>query len=193
MFDTIICKYPLPMPSDPNGYAGSESFQTKDLENSLITYEIRADGTLWEQKHETVWIEDDSNTDNWLDPLGHSKSVKSWWDQVSFTKTITMLDFQENDSGEYDYLIDYKVCFVNGTVSEITVTTFEARPNAERKIRDLGFIETMNQRRNFIESKRYRFFYKHYNNVTSFVLGGLAKSFLWLASVVNKLERKLTV
>jgi hypothetical protein len=193
MFDTIICKYPLPMPSDPKGYAGSESFQTKDLENSLSIYEIRADGTLWEQKHETVWIEGNSNAENWSDKLGHYESVKSWWDQVSFTSTISLLDYQYSVDTEYDYCIEYTVVFVKGLVSEITIFRFEALPNADRKSRELEFVETMNQHRDFVESKKYRYFYKHYNNTMHFVLRRLVNLFSWLATTISRLERWLTI
>lgn len=192
MFDTIICKYPLPMPSDPKGYVGSESFQTKDLENALLVYEIREDGTLWEQKHETEWVEGDSKSDNWLDKMGHNKTLKSWWDQVSFTKTIRMLDVQFND-GEYDYVINYKINFVKGVVSEVEISSFEARPNNERKSRDFEFIEIMKQREKFIKSWKYRYFYKHYHNVVHFVLGTLVVLFSWLAATLSKLERRISI
>lgn len=47
MFDEINCKYPLPMPADPQGYTGSVDFQTKSLNNALDKFEIREDDTLW--------------------------------------------------------------------------------------------------------------------------------------------------
>jgi hypothetical protein len=188
MFDTIICKYPLPLPTDAMGYVSSESFQTKDLENSLSVYEIREDGTLWEQKHETEWIDGDTNSKNWLDKIGHSESIRSWWDQVSFTNTIHLYDYQNNDDVEYDYCIEYKIVFVNGAVNEITISQFEARPNAARKIRDLKFVEKIKQTRDFRESKRYRYFYKYYNYVIHFVLGGLVNLFGCLKNNIFKLE-----
>jgi len=188
MFDTIICKYPLPLPTDAMGYVSSESFQTKDLENSLSVYEIREDGTLWEQKHETKWIDGDTNSKNWLDKIGHSESIRSWWDQVSFTNTIHLYDYQNNDDVEYDYCIEYKIVFVNGVVNEITISLFEARPNSKRKQRDCEFVERMGRRLNFVNSKKYRYFYKPYNNVIHFVLGGLVNLFGCLKNNIFKLE-----
>ena len=47
MYDTVICKYPLPMPDDPKGYAGSDDFQTKDLDLALATYIIDENGQLF--------------------------------------------------------------------------------------------------------------------------------------------------
>jgi len=193
MFDTILCKYPLVLPPEPNGYVSSESFQTKDLENALSVYEIREDGTLWEQKHETKWIEGDTDAENWLDKIGRSESIRSWWDQVSFTDTIYLYDYQVRDDDDYDYSIEYKIVFVNGVVSEVTIFQFESRPNADRKIRDLKFFEEIKQTRNFRESKRYRHFYKYYNYVIHFVLGGLVNLFGCLKNNVFKLERWLKI
>ena len=39
MYDSIICKYPLPMPEDPKGYTGSREFQSKDLDCALREFE----------------------------------------------------------------------------------------------------------------------------------------------------------
>jgi len=192
MYDTIVCKYPIPLPTDPMGYVNSESFQTKDLENSLSHYEIREDGTLWEQKHETKWIDGDPNSKNWLDRLGRSESIGSWWDQLSFTNTIRLFDYQHHDDVDYDYLIEYKIVFVKGIVSEVTMSHFESRPNTERKRNDREFIQRMKQDKDFVQSKRYRYFYKHYKRTIRFIFNGLIKLFNWLTITVIKFERWLT-
>lgn len=48
MFDYVICNYPLPDGEDGSG----REFQTKDTDSQYLDrYEIRADGTLWFQRH----------------------------------------------------------------------------------------------------------------------------------------------
>ena len=197
MFDTILCKYPLILPTEPNGYVSSESFQSKDLDNTMGLYEIRENGTLWEEKHEYKWIDGDSDAKKWSDRFGYAKSIRTWWDQVLFTNTIHLYDYQEHENGDYDYSIDYKIVFIKGVVSEVTISHFEARPNADRKIKNLEIGEQIKQIRDFTESKRYRYFYKHYNYVILFIFRRLyhilIKSFGWLQKTFNKLERWLQI
>jgi len=69
---------------------------------------------------------------------------------------------------------------------------FESRPNTERKRNDREFIQRMKQDKDFVQSKRYRYFYKHYKRTIRFIFNGLIKLFNWLTITVIKFERWLT-
>jgi hypothetical protein len=77
MFDTVVCRYPLPH------HQGVE-FQSKDLaavalgerfvSGLLDEYEIAADGRLRRHGHEREWTAD---SEEFLG--GHVRSAKDWW------------------------------------------------------------------------------------------------------------------
>ena len=77
LYDTIKCKYSLPMPDDPKGYSGSEYFQTKDLDCSLGYYEIREDGVLWAEHRETEYVAGNANAKSFLEQCGKIITKKS--------------------------------------------------------------------------------------------------------------------
>ncbi len=50
MFDTVICHLPLPIAEPWATALRDAKFQTKDLDCTLTTYHLRADGSLWFQR-----------------------------------------------------------------------------------------------------------------------------------------------
>lgn len=54
LFDYIRCHVPLP----PDGEISVDEFQTKDLDNCLLHFEIREDGTLWEKRVNYKWVDE---------------------------------------------------------------------------------------------------------------------------------------
>jgi hypothetical protein len=59
MFDSLTCKYPLPLTPRIEYLSSDWSkvvFQTKDLDNSLSYYEIREDGHLYQEVIEREYI-----------------------------------------------------------------------------------------------------------------------------------------
>ena len=77
MFDTVVCRYPLPHHQDAE-------FQTKDLaavalgehfvSGLMDEYEIAADGRLRRHLHEREWTADPKAFFG-----GYMRSVKDWW------------------------------------------------------------------------------------------------------------------
>jgi len=189
MFDTIICKYQLPQPADPKGYTASDDFQTKDFDCSLSTYEIGLNGQLYLHRREGYF---EGKPDGFLN-LGNYVVTKRWAEPLTNTCEITMYDYIHSNDTEFDYHIEYDISFLNGILVEVKLLEFEARPNAARKERDEKFKVEMKERRDFVQTWRYKYIYRPYNTMTRTVLRGASKCLENLSRLINKLESKLRV
>jgi len=169
MYDTIICEYPLPIPSDPKGYCGSKDFQTKDLDSALDLYEIDKDGRLFLQRSEGEWIEGDKNATGFAAKMGYFKTTKRWKEELALTATINFYDYQHSQNTNYDYFIEYKAVFIDGKISSVEIVNFESRDNAERKKRDFEFNKKLNDWYEFTKTRRYRYFFHPYKSFVKFV------------------------
>jgi hypothetical protein len=193
MFDTIVCKYSLPMPEDPKGYMGLPNFQTKDFECGLQEYTIQEDGSLWIEKRKTEYVPGNPNAKSFLDRMGHMKTLESWLEPHKITQTIHMYDYQQNRDGDYDYSIEYQATFVEGTVTNIKLVDFEAIDNKERKQKDKEHFEQMRLRIQFEQKFYYKYFLKYYNKSLSFVCYYIYKMANVVSTNIWDIERKLTV
>jgi len=133
MYDTLVCKYPLPMPENPKGYAGSKDFQSKDLDCALSYYEIREDGSIWEEERETEYVPGNDKAKNFWDKIGHLKTIKTWYEPCCINDFINIYDYQQNNDGNYDYDIEYRIRFENGKIVDVKLVDFEAIDNTSRK------------------------------------------------------------
>ena len=166
MFDTIVVLKKLPQPKDPKGYEGSDSFQTKDLENCLLVYEIRKDGTLWVEKRETKFVEGNEKAKNFLDRMGHIETVSSWFEQEKhFSGEVLFYDYQEKngENQNYDYAIDYRAFFKNGKMTSVKLIKFEAMENTERKARNKKYEENLKKRYAFTSKWYYKYIFVYWN------------------------------
>lgn len=194
MYDTIYCEYKLPMPTDPKGFVGCESFQTKDLACELATYKIDKDGTFHIQKVLGHRVEPENKKSNSVfDSLGRFVIDKQWYEPVNDTTTINMYDFQNHDDGDYDYFIEYRVCLVKGIIIDVFITEFTAHNNADRKKRDIEFKKELQENWEFRQTRRYRYLYKHYNYCVNFIFRRLNKFFSTIHSNLYKVERMLKI
>lgn len=196
MFDTIVCKYPLPQPQNPQGYTGSIDFQTKDLDNCLDYYEIREDGSFWIRKHQGEFIKGDENLESkpksWSSKVGYFKTTKEWYEKVNFTGEIIMYDYQlTKDEGNYDYSIEYKVKISKGKVKKITLNDFKTLCNIARKENERVFLKRMKDLTEFKQTLRYKFCYKYYNSAIRYIFATIRK----LATNINwyKIENFFTI
>lgn len=169
MFDDIICKYPLPMPENPQGYTGSENFQTKDLHSVLDTYEIREDGTMWRM---------DIKCNEWV--------------LCNITQIIEIHDFISTD-GEFDYSISYNLNVANGVVQSVELNQFKAINNAAKKENRRLLDESIKARWEFEQTLRYRYIYGPYNRIVRFYFGYACRFNRYLNSNLWKMERKLLI
>lgn len=193
MFDTITCKYSLPMPEDTKGYTGSTTFQTKDLELALQEYEIREDGSFWIEERETEYVSGDPKSKSVLGRLGHIKTLKSWWEPCKITQTIEMYNYKQSDEDQYDYSIEYEVVLVDGKVSNIKLIEFETIENKTRKENDKIFYQKMKKRLNFEKKFYYKVFFKPYNRLIKFLFSNFSKLLNFLQYNMWKIERKITI
>ena len=193
MFDTVICKYPLPMPSDPKGYSGSEDFQTKHLDCGLDTYEIAANGQLSVHKREGKYIEGDKEAKGLFEKIGRYEITKTWVEPVYDTLTMEMYDYEQSDKSEYDYFIQYEVVFIDGIVDEIKLIGFEATDNAERKRKDEEFNKKIKAWYDFTKTRKYKYFVGPYNKSIKFIFRKISKILSFLSSKVWILESKFLI
>ena len=191
MYDTIVCKYPLPIPDDPKGYSGSDDFQTKDLDLSLSNYTIDENGQLFVHRFEGEWEPGNKDADSFIGKLGYFKTTKKWLEQLNTTITVVFYDYQQSNNTDYDYFIEYEAVFVNGKITSVKLIEFTATHNAERKIKDAEFNERLKKHHEFIKTWRYKYFVKPYNKTISFVFRKTSKAFYNLSYILNRIEVKI--
>lgn len=195
LYDTVKCKYPLPMPDDPKGYAGNEDyFQTKDLDCALGYYEIREDGTLWAEHKDIEYVQGDPKAKGFLERMGKIVTKSSWFEPDYFHGTIEMYDYRDWDnSKDHDYWISYEIQFDKGTVKNIRLLNFEATPNQKRKEKDKIFNEKMRKDYEFRQTKRYKYIYAPYNKVVRYIFRKIYNVSNKIPSSILKLENKISL
>jgi hypothetical protein len=121
MFDSIRCKYPLPVEG-----ANALHFQTKDTdEQALDEFEIREDGTLWREDYD---IEDrsDPTAEGLLAMCGMMTRVNKRWVPCTFTGEICFYTFWDekviNDDDKTPGWIEFSAYFVGGKLNQVHVT-----------------------------------------------------------------------
>lgn len=190
MFDTIICKYPLPLPDNPKGYTGSAQFQTKDLDQALWVYEIREDGTFWIEKSEYNYLDGDPKAKSFIDRLPKRETIKTWHEQIKYDGDIVFYDYKQTD-GDYDYSIDYKATFKKGKLKKVKITDFQATCNKQRKLDQINFANEMKAKMQFRTTMRYKYLYHPYNRVITSICKFL---YTYLGNIEwFTIQRKLTI
>lgn len=193
MYDTIICKYNLPMPENPKGYTGTTTFQTKDFECGLQEYTIQEDGSLWIEERETEYVPGNPNAKNFWEKMGRIETIESWLEPLKITQTIEMYDYQHVKDGDYDYEIEYQITFVDGVVTNIKLIKFEVTDNKQRKQRDQEHFKQVRKRMEFEKKFYYKYFLKYYNKSLSSVCYYIYKVANAIATNIWTIERKLEV
>ena len=193
MYDTMICKYPLPMPDDLKGYIGSDDFQTKDFDLGLSSYIIDENGQLFIERYEGEWTEGNKDSKSIIARMGHFKTTKKWLEQLNTTATVVFYDYQQSDKTDYDYMIEYEAVFISGKMSLVKLIKFETYDNAERKKKDIEFNKKLKEHHEFIKTWQYKYFVKPYNRSISYVFFKTTKALSFLSSVLYKIERNIRI
>ena len=193
MYDSIDCQYPLPMPEDPKGYAGSYGFQTKDFECALDIYIIDKDGQLSIECRDTEWVQGNPNGKSFLEKSGYLKTKKTWLEPLKDTCTIQFYDYCHSNNTDYDYWIQYVATFVGGKLTDIKLLNFEATSNAERKKSDENFKEKLRLRNEFVQTWRYKYIYKPYNTILRVIVRRATKCLTKLNTLIYNLESKIKI
>jgi hypothetical protein len=175
-YDSIDCKYPLPLPKDCEelkdfNFNGLR-FQTKDFDCGLELYEIREDGTVWRFEFETI-IDESKPSDKWGPAY---KRVNEHWDQLChFTGTINFYDFIQFDTYNNDYWIEYEATFNNGQLIDIKLSKFSTTNNEQRKSTHKNFIKAMKMREILWDKWYMKYGYKYYDNTIRSIFNGWRK------------------
>jgi hypothetical protein len=139
MFDNLVCKIPLPLPEDAVNLSKDwkeETFQTKDLDNSLSLYHITEDGSLVEEvvereyipysEEELAELKKDKNKNKRLFLFTHKDVII----KNKYTKPVAhhgvinfyhVLPFSE----EQDYWLGFNAYFIYGKLDKIELTESE--------------------------------------------------------------------
>ena len=181
------------MPDEPKGYTGSHGFQTKDLDCGLDIYIIDKDGQLLLEQRETEWVEGNPSGKNFLEKSGYAKTVKTWLEPLNNTCTVQFYDYFSSNNTDYDYWIVYDAVFINGKMTEIKLTTFEATANSERKQKDIEFQNKLREWDEFRKTRRYKYFLSPYNKVLKFIFDKLHKGLSFLSSRVWRVYNFLMI
>lgn len=184
MYDSIICKYPLPMPENPKGYTGSREFQSKDLDCTLSSYEIREDGSIWEEKRETEYVPGNDKAKTFWGKIGHFKTIKTWFEPLQINDFINIYDYQQNNKGNYDYDIEYRIRFENGKIIDVKLVDFEAIDNTNRKKLHEENEQTWRKWIQYKKTYRYRYIVRPYLYV-------IRKSFVFFQNILSDLKHYL--
>lgn len=192
MYDSVEVLYKLPLPENPMGYTGSDNFQTKDLENCLSIYQINENGELFKEERETEWVEGDPNSKTIFGKMGHAKTIKAWWEKVNYHGVLSIYDYRQT-SGDYDYWIEYKLTYSSGRIDSVEISQFECHSNKKRKEQDEEFKIRMQKRNVFINSKMYRYFFKHTNRLVYFTFDKINKLTSRISIALMKMRHFLTV
>ena len=120
MYNLVICHYTLPVHG-----ANRHTYQTKSIEpNTLDTYEIREDGSLW---HEVYDLEDQS------DPKkkglqryeGMDTRINQHWIPSSFTGVMHLYAAVEVRPFKKQGWIEFDAQFLNGQLQHLYLIKYE--------------------------------------------------------------------
>lgn len=122
MFDYIHCERELPsLPEEliwAWGGADKIAFQTKDIENSLSSFKITANGELMVRDVETVIIsEGDPNAESIGDRLPKVERVFKGWNEVKHNGAIHFYEsYSYEEKTDINGWVEYKADFMNGVL-----------------------------------------------------------------------------
>ena len=197
MFDDIYygCATPLPLPDDSKDYVKNNlenHFQTKDLECAMDTYKVYPDGTLWVRRAECELVKGNPKAKSIFDRLDYMKEISHFWERKFTTAEIEMGNYIQGE-GDYDYIIDYKLKFIDGVLKNGELIKFEKIDNKQRKANHERFVQEMAERKKFVQTKRYKYIYSPYNFLLRKIHEYIKKIMWSLDGIVYKLYNKLRI
>ena len=180
MFDYITCDYPLPMPDEPKGFTGCKDFQTKDLENAMMTYHIDTTGQLYVRGSLRGWYDEDVSEDDKNKLTPENRNV-----------VLFLYDYQTNDDKEFDYSIEYELVILNGKVTNCKLNQFEAIPNSDRRHQQSVWDTRDKIRREYMQTRFYLYFDRPWCIATRWVFHRIHKTLEYLSSKQYFVERSI--
>ena len=189
MFDNINCADALPYSEEMIALGlnkNNRTFQTKDLDNCLETYDIQG-GKLFIIRHKTQkWIEGNPNSDSPFKRLGYLKQEDPYLEQVLYHGEIFFYDHINDVQGKWDCWVEFKAIFTNGIVEKYELVKFKKTDNTERKTREKAFLERYQQENN----KWYNKYFLH-TSLIRWVRRKLSRVLYEIGSSITNLSHKI--
>jgi len=156
LYDTIKCKFPLPLPEgiDLSEFGGKPigtlvTFQTKGLGKGMNNYEIREDGTLWKELYDIKYVDDPGYSKKYSELFGttvggYQRAIKynqTWVpyhvhnDIIEIYELYSPHDENYQNTTTSDYWMRYEVTFSNSVLLEVKLLEFEKRDRTEYEAR----------------------------------------------------------
>ena len=115
MFDYLRCHYPLPVEG-----ANARLYQTKDLDDMMDLYEIRADGTLWHEEYDEEDRSDPRAEGLWRFS-GMITRVNQRWEPLALTGEVRFYDTIRSTTP--NGWIEWRASYHKGVLKELHLVT----------------------------------------------------------------------
>jgi len=205
MFDTIKVETKLPTNKFIQKFLGKDfdlsslEYQTKDLQNALLTYTIKKNGDLFV---ETIEYRESTPEEKAKDIKKYGKQwgssrfkIKSrTWQKTDHTGEISFLAYEKlKQDGRY-YSIDYKANVVKGKVKNIKLVNAEREDDktySERLMVEHKWAEEMRLHSEKVSKLSYKILNNVYNKPVKMALRLAHKYSQKIPSLLFKLEQKI--
>jgi hypothetical protein len=205
MFDTIKVETKLPTNKFIQKFLGKDfnlsslEYQTKDLQNALLTYTIKKNGDLFV---ETIEYRESTPEEKAEDIKKYGKQFGSFrlkvhsrtWEKTSHTGDVEFYAYEKaNQDGRY-YTIDYKAHVVKGKVKSIKLVNAKREDDktySERLLMEHKWAEEMRLHSEKVSKLSYKILNNVYNKPVKMALRLAHKYSQKIPSLLFKLERKI--
>ena len=183
MFDYISVSDKLPFNQEMKDLGlniNNHVWQTKDLDNTLSTYDIQGN-RLFEHRYKVNnFIPGDPKADTFMDRMGHMERDELYYEPIIHHGEIYFYDYVNDVQGKWDCWIEFKAIFTNGCLDRYELVSFTKTDNAERKKMEKELHETLKNQKNIwyykyiFHTKAYRKFsrlwYKFFTSLGNFFI-----------------------
>jgi len=205
MFDTIKVETKLPTNKFIQKFLGKDfdlsslEYQTKDLQNALLTYTIKKNGDLFVETieyRESTPEEQKQDIKKYGKQWGSSRfKIKSrTWQKTDHTGEISFLAYEKlKQDGRY-YSIDYKSNVIKGKVKNIKLINAEREDDktySERLMVEHKWAEEMRLHSEKVSKLSYKILNNVYNKPVKMALRLAHKYSQKIPSLLFKLEQKI--
>jgi hypothetical protein len=173
-------------------------FQTKDLENVMLTYEIRENGDLYLKRIEYRDSTPEEQAEDKKKLARFSaftlKVASQKWQKTDYTGDIHFYSYDRNKADDRYYALDYKAHVVKGKVKRIKLEKTERESDKEQAARietDKKLVEHMRLHNEKVSKLSYKIINFLYNKPTRFVLRKAQRYLQNLPAFLFKLEQKI--
>lgn len=204
LFDYVKVKKKLPTDALLRKFLGKSfdprklEFQTKDLDNAMLTYEIRENGDLYLERVEyrdSTPEEREEDKKRWARFSAFTLKVASRkWQKTDYTGDIHFYSYNRNKADDRYYALDYKAHVVKGKVKGIKLEKTERESDEEQSARiemDRKFAEQMRLHNERVSKLSYKIINNLYNKPVRFVLRKGQRYSQKLPNLLFKLEQKI--